>query len=506
MVPIIPMPMATLNMVRVDRRQKAPLQSQLYRQIRELIMSGQLKAGIRLPSTRDLVSQLGISRNTIVYTLDQLVAEGYLRSRAGSGIYVEDLPGRENPVAPIRRRHSEHLSASAFERAKQLADLSISPRYLTSRIRPFRPCQPALDDFPIRNWNRARSYALRAQTKELLTEGDAAGLPRLRAALATYLHESRGVRCTADQVIVTAGTQQALSLIADCFVRRGDPVWIEDPGYLGARAAFLRAGAALIPISMDQEGLRIPTNSKTRRPLLIYTTPSRQFPLGVTMSLSRRLSLLEFARNAAAWVIEDDYDSEFRYVDRPLPALQGLADDCVIYTGSFSKVLFPSLRLGYLVAPDGLTELLRTAKEVHDGSTTALDQATTAIFIEEGFFSTHVRRMRKLYRERRDAFLHEADKNLSGLISFPKVEAGMDVVGSLPANYDDEKISQLLASHHIDAPPLSAYSLKSSLSGLVFGFTAFSGTQTRSSVRSIAEIIHQGHGLIGVTRSNISTP
>jgi GntR family transcriptional regulator/MocR family aminotransferase len=482
------MPMATLNMVRVDRRQKRALQSQLCRQIRELIISGQLKAGVRLPSTRDLVGQLGVSRNTIVYALDQLVAEGYLRTRTGSGIYVEDLPGRHERIAPSRR-NDDRLAMSVSERAGQFVELSISPTYSSSKVLPFRPCQPALDHFPIRNWNRARSYALRTQARQLLSESDPAGLPRLRAALATYLRESRGVRCAADQVIVTAGAQQGLSLIADCFVSPGDPVWIEDPGYLGARAAFLRTGAALIPVPVDGEGMRIPSDATIKRPRLIYTTPSRQFPLGITMSLSRRLALLEFARNASAWVIEDDYDSEFRYADRPLPALQGLSDDCVIYAGSFSKVLFPSLRLGYLVVPPQLVEVFHKAKEVHDGSTTALDQATAAIFIEEGFFSTHVRRMRRLYRERRDIFLQEVDKNLSGLISFPKVEAGMDVVGSLPKNCDDEKVSRRLALHHIDAPPLSAYSLESCPPGLVFGFTAFSGSQVRSAIRSMAEVI-----------------
>jgi GntR family transcriptional regulator/MocR family aminotransferase len=477
-------------MVRLDRRQKAPLQSQLCKQIRQLIIRGQLEAGLRLPSTRDLVGQLSVSRNTIVYALDQLVAEGYLRSRTGSGIYVEDLPGRDERVEPASRNIGGRLSMmSVSERASQFSELSTSPSYLSSQIRPFRPCQPALEHFPIRNWNRARSYALRSQTKQLLTENGSAGLPRLRAALATYLRESRGVRCTADQVMITAGTQQALSLIADCFVSPGDPVWIEDPGYLGARAAFLRAGASLIPIPMDREGLTLPVSAQTRRPLLIYTTPSRQFPLGITMSLSRRLELLDFARSAAAWVIEDDYDSEFRYTDRPLPALQGLSDDCVIYTGSFSKVLFPSLRLGYLVAPNQLIDVFSKAKEVHDGSTTALDQATAAIFIEEGFFSTHLRRMRKLYRERRDIFLHEAEKNLSGFVSFPKVEAGMDVIGRLSRNYDDEKCSQRLALNQIDAPPLSAYCLKSSQPGLVFGFTAYSATQTRSSIRSILKVI-----------------
>ena len=489
MAPIIKMPIATLNLVRVDRRQKATLQSQLYQQVRELIIKRQLKAGARLPSTRDLVAQLGVSRNTIVYALDQLVAEGYLRSRTGSGIYVEDLPGPNRPVWPARVKKVDRLSIKISERAKQISKLSISPSYSSNRARPFRPCQPALDHFPIRNWNRARSYALRTQKRQLLAENDVAGLPRLRTALATYLREARGVRCTADQVMVTAGTQQALSLIADSLLNRGDPVWIEDPGYLGARAAFLQAGATLIAVSVDHEGLSIPANANAKRPRLIYTTPSRQFPLGITMSLSRRLALLEYARSAGAWVIEDDYDSEFRYVDRPLPALQGLSDDCVIYTGSFSKVLFPSLRLGYLVAPEKLIALFRTAKEVHDGSTTGLDQATAAVFMEEGFFSTHVRRMRKLYRERRDIFLHEANKNLRGLISFPNVEAGMDVVGSLPGDSDDALVSRRLVRREIDAPPLSAYSLQSPGSGLVFGFTAFSDVQTRSSIRSIAEAI-----------------
>jgi len=493
-------------MVQLDRRQKAPLQSQIYKQIRQLIMTGQLQPGIRLPSTRDLAGQLGISRNTIVYALDHLVAEGYLRSRTGSGIYVEDLPGRHNRFSPVKHKIGDRSWWRISERAKQFSRLSTSPSYLSNQIRPFRPSQPALEHFPIRNWNRARAHALRIQPRQLLSEGSLAGLPRLRVALASYLRESRGVRCSADQIIITTGTQQSLSLIADCFVSPGDPVWIEDPGFLGARAAFLRASAALIPVRVDREGLSIPTDPTTKRPRLIYTTPSRQFPLGITMSLSRRLALLEFARSASSWVIEDDHDSDFRYNDRPLPALQGLSDGYVIYTGSFNKVLFPSLRLGYLVVPAQLMEIFCKAKEVHDGSTTVLDQATAAVFMEQGFFSTHVRRMRKLYRERRDIFLHDAEKNLSGLISFPKVEAGTDVVGRLSKDSDDKQVSRQLALHHIDAPPLSAYSLGSSPSGLIFGFTAFSASQMRSSIRSIAEIIGNrqslGCSLISSIRSD----
>jgi GntR family transcriptional regulator/MocR family aminotransferase len=487
------MKVATLNMVRLDRRQRTSLQSQLYRQVKELIITGRLKAGVRVPSTRDLVGQLGVSRNTIIYALDQLAAEGYLNSRIGSGIYVADLPTREVRIAAVVGSMTERKSPQISVRAARFSISKVTPEYATGKVRPFRPCQPALDHFPMRNWNRARSYALRSQTRELLWENDAAGVPRLRTALSAYLKESRGVVCTADQIIVTAGTQQALSLLAECLIDRGDPVWIEDPGYLGAKAALAGAGARLVPIPVDADGLTIPPVGPTKLPRAIYTTPSRQFPLGVTMSLARRLDLLKFARECGAWVIEDDYDSEFRYTGRPLPCLQGLAsDDNVIYTGSFSKVLFPSLRLGYVVVPNKLGQVMRKAKEMRDGSAAALDQATAAVFLEQGFFSTHVRRMRKLYRERLDIFLEEARRNISGRITFPQIEAGMDAVGWLPPHTDDERLSQQLAAAGVDVPPLSAYSLVSTLPGLVFGFTAFSRTQIRSSMQTMGKLINRG--------------
>lgn len=482
------MPIATLNMVRLDRRQRDSLQSQLYRQIRQLIMSGQLAAGVRLPSTRDLVNHLGASRNTIVYTFDQLVAEGYLYSRVGSGIYVADLQvaakaGNSKTLASTVQPNGR---ARISHRASLLSELQVAPEYSTPRVQPFRPCQPAVEHFPIRTWNRARSSALGSQSRELMYEADGAGSPRLRRAVAAYLRDARGVQCDADQIIITAGTQQALSLIGTVLIDRGDPVWIEDPGYLGARAALLRAGADLIPIPIDDEGLSIPFTQRSRRPRLIYTTPSRQFPLGTTMTLPRRLALLEFARTSAAWVIEDDYDSEFRYVGRPMPSLQGLAsDDCVIYVGSFSKVLFASLRLAYLVAPHHLVDLFRKAKQILDGSSSAIDQATTAVFIEEGSLSTHVRRMRRIYRERLDIFLYEVEKHLSGFLTFPLVEAGMDSMGWLPRGISDYAVSQRLSAWGIDAPPLSAYSLRPCAPGLVFGFTAFSPAEIRSAIQKV---------------------
>ena len=485
------MPIATLNMVRLDRRQRESLQTQLYRQIRRLIMSGQLTAGVRLPSTRDLVTHLGVSRNTIVYAFDQLVAEGYLESHVGSGIYVSDLDLKQTEQ---RSQTSSTVKSSAAPRtsrqAQRFSTARISPDYPNSKVRPFRPCQPAIDHFPIRAWNRARSHALRLQSKELMLEANAAGSPRLRRALSIYLRDARGVRCHADQIVITSGAQQALSLIGTTLLDRGDPVWIEDPGYLGARAALLRAGANLVPIPTDDEGLTIPSLRHGRQPRLIYTTPSRQFPLGTTMTLPRRLAVMEFTRKSGAWLIEDDYDSEFRYVGRPVPSLQGLASgERVIYVGSFSKVLFASLRLGYLVVPDHLVDVFRKAKEIHDGSSSAIDQATTAVFIEEGFFATHVRRMRRLYKERLDGFLSEAKKYLSGFLTFPTIEAGMDAMGRLPANADDTAVSRRLSAEGIDVPPLSAYALTPCTPGLLFGFTAFSSSETRSAMQDVSRCL-----------------
>jgi GntR family transcriptional regulator/MocR family aminotransferase len=270
-----------------------------------------------------------------------------------------------------------------------------------------------------------------------------------------------------------------------------DPVWIEDPGYLGARAALRASGVRLIPVPIDSEGLS-QAHQATERPRLIYCTPSRQFPLGTTMTISRRLALLEFAREHDVWIVEDDYDSEFRYVDRPLPSLQGLNDEGhVIYTGSFSKVLFPSLRLGYLVLPEALIEVFRKAKEIGDAASPTIDQATVAVFIEEGFFSTHVRRMRRVYRERLDAFLNEASKCLHGWLRFPSVEAGMDAVGWLEQGTDDSQISKQLMAAGVVVPPLSAYSIGTCAPGLVFGFTAFSPAQIRTAMRVIATIIQK---------------
>jgi GntR family transcriptional regulator/MocR family aminotransferase len=480
------MALATLNMIRVDRRQRAPLQAQLCRQIRELIISRQLEAGVRIPSTRDLADQLDVSRNTVVYALDQLVSEGYLNTRVGSGIFVTDLQREKVSAARISRADQPRKPPATSTLTVRLLTTRTTPQYASGKVRPFRPCQPAIEHFPIRNWNRARSYALRSQSRDLFGEGDPSGLPRLRRALSIYLRDARGVRCTPDQIVITNGTQQGLFMIGSALINDGDRVWIEDPGYLGARAAMIAAGADIVPVPIDNEGLTLKRVGE-KLPRLVYCTPSRQFPLGTTMSLARRFALLEFARQNDIWIVEDDYDSEFRYTDRPLPSLQGLTDDqCVIYAGSFSKVLFPSLRIGYLVLPESLVSFFRRSKEVFDAGSSAVDQATAAVFIEEGFFATHVRRMRKLYHERLDIFLEEAKKRTAGWLTFPVIDAGMDATGMLKPGSDDGFISRQLSAVGIDVPALSDYSLGSNQPGLVFGFTAFSSSQIQSGMASVA--------------------
>ncbi len=482
------MPTAALNMLRVDRLHREPLQAQLYGQIRRFVISGELAAGTRLPSTRELMGQLRLSRNTIVYAFERLVTEGYLESKPGSGTYVAPVHGgmHGRDTGDVRSRTRSYGQRRLSARAAVLAGARISPEYSSALLRPFRPCQPAVDVFSLRTWNRARSSALRSASEHLLFLNDPAGLPRLRQTLCVYLRDARGVRCEPDQIIVTSGSQQALTLLASTLIDPGDAIWIEDPGYLGARAAFSAAGAKLVPIVTDEYGLAIPHATNPPSPRLIYTTPSRQFPLGTTMSLARRLALLEFARSAGAWIVEDDYDSEFRYVGRPLPSLQGMdsSGDCVIYVGSLNKVLFGSLRLGYLVVPEHLANALRTAKEVDDGACPAVDQATVAVLIEEGSFATHVRRMRALYAERRDAFLREARRRLSGLVTFPDVEAGMDAIGWLASATDDTAVSRRLGANGVDAPPLSAYSMRPCEPGLLFGFTAFTLPQTLAALEA----------------------
>src|SRR5213595_512325 len=400
------------EMIQLDRASHEPLHEQLYRQIRdELVAATFNNNSSRLPSSRALASDLEISRFTVNLAFARLHAEGYLQSRIGSGTFIaEPLPetflsahtATVEPHAERPPRLSDRVRKIPDHRVGKQFDFGIAgPPGVT-----FVPAVAALDEFPIAIWERLRAEVLAKKGAHLLQYASSRGEPDLRKALAAYLCDYRGARCHPDQIIVTAGTQQAMMISATALVNRGEVAWIEDPGFYQARRAFGFAGARVIPRPVDREGIVIARPSKQAAPKIIYVTPSHQFPLGMTMSLARRTALIDFARDRDAYIFEDDHNSEFRFTGPPLPCLQGLDNSGrVIYAGTMSKILYPSLRLGYLVAPKQLVDSLARIRSVIDQHSPAIDQATLARFITEGFFLSHVKRMRKLYSDRRDFFI-----------------------------------------------------------------------------------------------------
>ncbi len=377
-------PAATL-LVRIDAGLRQGLQQQVYESIRRAILEGIVAPGTRLPSSRALAGDLGVSRTTTLLAVQQLQAEGYLTARRGSGTFVAgELPDdllRRQATRPAARPRHPPLS----RRGTALVAAPQGARRLGGPPRAFRIGTPGVDLFPVGLWSRLASRRLRSVTAAQLDYGDSAGLRVLREAIADHVQTARGTRCEADQVLVVAGAQQGLELICRLLLDPGDRVWMEEPGYPGARSALLGAGARILPVRVDTEGLDVAMGARRAGDArLVYVTPSHQYPLGVPMSLPRRLALLEWASAARAWVIEDDYDSEFRYGARPVPCLHGLdVDGRVIYVGSFSKTLFPALRLGFLIVPPDLQDGLVAARAAADQHPPALDQAVLADFIVE---------------------------------------------------------------------------------------------------------------------------
>jgi len=479
----------------LDRRARAGLQRQLYDELRAAILCGRLTPGARLPASRVLASDLGVSRNTVTGAFDQLLAEGYLEGRVGSGTYV----ARTLPEELLRVRASDAAARKPRTAARRLSRrgrvLATTPVALRRDLalpRAFLPGVPALDEFPRDLWARLASRLMRHAPASLLTYADSAGYRPLRRAIAEHLRAARGVRCTADQVIVTAGSQQALDLAARVLLDPGNTAWVEDPGYLGSRAALQGAGVRCAPIPVDGDGLRVEVGlRRSPEARLACVTPSHQYPLGVTMSLPRRMALLEWARRRSAWIVEDDYDSEFRYAGRPLAALQGLdTAGLVVYTGSFSKVLFPALRLGYLVVPEGLVDAFLSARALTDRHSPGLEQAIVAEFIEAGHFGRHVRRMRALYAERRQMLAEALERELGGGIEVTGGEAGMHLVAWLSGHASDRDVSERAAAAGIIAPPLSAYTMRARIRpGLRLGYAALSERQIREGVRILAKVL-----------------
>jgi GntR family transcriptional regulator/MocR family aminotransferase len=474
--------MAKRKWIRVplDKDSKFSLQQQLYDALKKGIQTRQFRSEEALPSTRELAMELGVSRNTVIAAYDRLLGEGYLESIPRSGMFVSS--GLQNVAFPSLSRSSSARALSTIQESPVSMELA--------RPVPFRPSQPDVSLFPWSVWNRMRNRAMRKAGLGVLDYQSkyALGLPVLRKAIAQYLSDSRGVRCHWSQIMITTGSQQALFLIGQGLIARGDTVLLEDPGYLGARNAFVHAGARIRGIPVDDHGL-VPSAAKLPA-ALFYTTPSRQFPTGACLPTSRRLEILEVAAKAQAWLIEDDYDSEFRYATLPVPSLHGLdSSHRVIYVGSMSKVLYPSLRIGYMVLPEKLIDSFERLRLIVEDHGPLVDQVTLAEFLESGQFYTHVRRCRKSYAAKLDVFLSAVHKHRLPL-EFPHIEGGVNQAGLFPSSeYDPERISMKLEKNGFYVPSLSRYSLQSSCRGLLFGFTAFDFDTLRTAVARMAPMI-----------------
>ena len=492
---------APATLVQLDAANPSPAYRQIGDSLREAIVSGRLPPGSPIPGTRVLARDLGVSRNTVNGALAQLRAEGYVVARARAGTFVhERLPdvlpfasrgGRPDAQRPARpRARSAHVSA----RSTALAKLPLAAgRSLVEPARPFQTGVPALDLFPWMLWARLLGHRARRAGAALSGYGSVRGYLPLREAIAGYVTAARGARCTAAQIVVTAGAQQGLDLVGRVLVDPYDVVWLEDPGYPAARGVFAAAGARIVPVGLDADGLQPATAVGGTSPRLVYVTPSRQYPTGITMSAARRLELLRWADAADAWIVEDDYDSEFRYASQPLGCLQGLDEGGrVIYVGTFSKTVFPGLRLGYLIVPEGLVDAFGEARAVCDRQPPGLEQAVLADFIVLGHLARHVRRMRTLYEERRDALLAAAHESLGDGVTFGDTAAGMVALAWLPARVDDREVSRRALAAGVEAPPLSSYAIRPlRRGGLLLGYTGFPPQALRAGVRLLAAVLRK---------------
>lgn len=484
---------ALLLSIDLDHRASRPISTQLCIALRDIILAGGLKAGDRLPATRTLAKDLSLSRTTVVEVFERLVAEGLVESRTGAGTFVSQVLGGDRTIAKNlpslskpRRGRGPRLSRRFARVSKNLF------QRLPHESRAFTTALPAFDAFPMALWSRFVAKHWRAHRDVVMGYGDPHGFLPLRRAIAAHLRANRGLSCEPEQVFIVNGAQEAFHLISGILLDPGDKVWFENPGAIGARNSLVAAGVELIPVPVDDEGLMVEVGRRKARSFrLAFVTPSHQQPLGSTMSLERRFALLRAAEEADAWIIEDDYDGEFRYSGHPLPTLESVdTSGRVIYVGTFSKSMFPALRIGYFIAPPSLFAVLETLTSAFFSGVPSNPQAVLADFMEEGHFATHVRRMRKIYAERYQVLYEASRRRLAGLLEVIPTDTGLHTIGRLPPDLPERLVAKMAMEHGITVAPIELFSIAPcDTKGLVLGFSGIRPHEIEAGVDVLAEVL-----------------
>jgi GntR family transcriptional regulator/MocR family aminotransferase len=476
-----------LDAIRLDRADAAGLAGQIHAAVRAMVLDGTLPPGARLPSSRVLAASWGLARNTVVAALDRLVAEGFLGAERGAGTFVAEVVGagivrRRAAVPPLGANRLSVRGRASYTEAREQGPPGPAP---------LAPDIPALDRFPIDLWHRSVLRSARHHRVALLQGADRRGWAKLRAAIAAHIGPARGVLCDPEQIIVLTSTRQAIALAATLLADPGDRAAIEEPGYLGARTILAAHGLDLIAMPVDREGADPAVLADTRGVRLVYLTPSHQYPLGYAMSLKRRMAVLEAAHRLGAWILEDDYDGEFQFRGHPAPSLHGLSGGGrVVYFGTFSKAMFPAIRLAYLVAPPDLVDAFAAVRFRSDGMTALHSQAALADFMESGAFAGHIRRMRSLYAEREAALLHHAARLLDGAIELPAPGGGLQLAARFLGGVRDVAVTAALDPAEASPARLARYYLgKRAESGLVMGFAGWDEPRLAGALEHVARAV-----------------
>jgi GntR family transcriptional regulator/MocR family aminotransferase len=469
----------SLDILSVDRSSDEPMHRQIYSALRRYMLEGQIQQQTLLPSTRALAEDLKVGRNTVIAAYDQLLAEGFIEARAGSGTWVAPIQ-HKRPMPTRPPRSTEKLS----RRGQTIVNGPQPPR--NAGVINFHPGVPETATFPFSIWSSLLVRNGRCRDESLLGYLNFAGHPGLRATIASNISLSRGINCTAGQVIVVTGAQAALDLVSRVLMDEGDNVWMEEPGYLGAKSAFLASGARLAPLKVDRRGWDL-SDPSLPPPRLIYVTPSCQWPFGTIMRIEERLQLLDIAERHGAWVIEDDYDGEYRYRGRPVPALRGLDhSDRVVYIGSFGKTLIPALRIGYLIVPRELADSFDKAVSITGQFAPLLLQATVNDFIQQGYFATHLKRMRRLYARRQANFVQLCEEHLSEWIAVAENDSGMQLLARFKKPFRDADVVAAAVQEGLDVQGISInYHSTTPEHGLLLGYAALDERQVLRAVLAL---------------------